>query len=95
MQILDDFRNDVAELESGKCPSRFHNRGEARDALVNAICGYGWRTAAEREEAQILVIRLARLRVGSVASVPVAAEPARRTFPLASSSCRGPPKRKR
>jgi len=33
MHTLEDFRKDVEEIETGNCPARFRDRGEACVAL--------------------------------------------------------------
>lgn len=62
MTTFEKLKRDVEELEMGRHPDRFPDRATAIKALEEEICLAAWQSAEERERAQGLVHRLARLK---------------------------------
>jgi hypothetical protein len=61
MLTLTDYSHAIEQIEIGKGETDL-DRDLALRSLVHEICGRPWDTAEERERAQVLVIRLERLR---------------------------------
>ena len=58
MPTLAEYASFVTDMEKGKVPTNLKDSLDPIEDLIEAVCVEPWKTAGERDAAQVLIYRL-------------------------------------